>query len=88
MSTKSGLHFISILLFCLSLQNCTTEVNEQKKIVYINSYHQGHPSSDEIMDGFIRNMPADSFDVYSWYMDTKRNPSKQFILTKASQLID
>ena len=32
MTIKRGLHLIGILLFFLSLQNCKTEVNEQKKI--------------------------------------------------------
>lgn len=74
--------FISGVLF----QNCTPD--RRMKIVYINSYHNGHPSSDEIMEGFIKNMPLDSFDINSFYMDTKRNSSKEYIKTKAAQLLD
>lgn len=77
---------VLVLLIGLMFQNCSSE--KQKKIVYINSYHHGHPSSDEIMEGFMQHMPADSFDVYSWYMDTKRNPSESFIRNMASQLLD
>lgn len=75
-----------ILITGLLFQHCSSV--SKKKIVYINSYHKGHPSSDEIMDGFIKNMPADSFDIYSYYMDTKRNPSKEFIEKRAAQLFD
>jgi len=67
-------------------QHCSSE--SKTKIVYINSYHKGHPSSDEIMEGFVKNMSADSCDVFSFYMDTKRNPSKEFIQAKAAQLLD
>jgi len=74
------------LLFGMLFQNCTSD--NKTKIVYINSYHKGHPSSDEIMEGFVKNMPTDSFEVISFYMDTKRNPSKEFIQTKAAQLLD
>lgn len=77
------------LLFLLAVvfQSCTTN-NSKKKIVYINSYHKGHPSSDEIMKGFMENIPTDSFKVYFWYMDTKRNPSEKFIQKKARELLD
>jgi ABC-type uncharacterized transport system substrate-binding protein len=88
MNAKKLIYFISVLVCSLVLQNCATEGKNHKKIVYINSYHHGHPSSDEIMEGFIKNMPADSFEVYSWYMDTKRNPSKEYIQDKAVQLLD
>ncbi len=58
------------------------------KIVYINSYHKGHPSSDEIMQGFMKDMPEDSFEIHSWYMDTKRNNSLSYIENKANGLLD
>lgn len=76
------------LLFLVFLfQSCTTD-DGKKKIVYINSYHQGHPSSDEIMQGFMDHIPADSFEVRAWYMDTKRNPSEEYIRKKALELLD
>jgi len=84
------LSLLSVLLIFLItyFQACALKENNKKKIVYINSYHQGHPSSDEIMQGFMDNIPKDSFEVFSWYMDTKRNPSKEFIEKKASGLLD
>ena len=82
------LQTIILLIFIVGLIYPSCSPEHEKKIVYINSYHKGHPSSDEIMDGFIKNMPVDSFSIYSWYMDTKRNPSKEFIEKKAGQLLD
>jgi len=82
---------VSAILFCSLLLGILFSAclpDSKKKIVYINSYHHGHPSSDEIMEGFVKDMPADSFEVFSYYMDTKRNPSKSFIQDKASQLLD
>ena len=84
--SRISLIFISSLLLGILFSACLPE--GKKKIVYINSYHNGHPSSDEIMEGFINNMPADSFEIYSYYMDTKRNTSKDYIQTKAAQLLD
>ena len=76
--------FILSGVLCLS---CTSE-NHKKKIVYINSYHRGHPSSDEIMDAIIGYFPKDSFNVTSFFMDTKRNSSQDYIVNKANQLYD
>lgn len=87
-----SIQFVSIsLLILLSgglLQTCELAKNEKKKIVYINSFHRGHPSSDGIMDGFIQNMPKDSFEIDVYYMDTKRNPSRAHIEQIAAQLYD
>ncbi len=58
------------------------------KIVYVNSYHQGHPPSDEITAGLMENLPADSFEVIAYFMDTKRNPSQEYIESKAAALLD
>lgn len=84
------LKYVCIMVFIfltgIIFQHCSSE--SKKKIVYINSYHKGHPSSDEIMEGFIKNMPADSFDISSFYMDTKRNPSKEYIQKTAIRLLD
>jgi len=82
---RSGIAIL-ILITGLLFQDCSPE--SIKKIVYINSYHKGHPSSDEIMEGFVKNMPADSFDVYSFYIDTKRNTSTEYIENKARILLD
>lgn len=34
------------------------------------------------------NMPADSFEINAWYMDTKRNTSHSYIENKANDLLD
>jgi ABC-type uncharacterized transport system substrate-binding protein len=79
-----------LLFFMLSLHviGCNQERNDRKAVVYINSYHRGHPSSDEIMDAVIESFPRDSFDLASFFMDTKRNPSQEHIENVAAQLID
>lgn len=80
--------FVILLIFSgIVVFSCIQE-KSKKKIVYINSYHKGHPSSDEIMKGFMDNIPTDSFEVRSWYMNTKRNPTEEFIEKKALELLD
>jgi ABC-type uncharacterized transport system substrate-binding protein len=69
-------------------QSCHQEENSKKKIVYINSYHRGHPPSDRITEGLIENLPADSFELTAHFMDTKRNPSKGYIEIRAAELLD
>lgn len=76
------------ILMCLFFQSCQLEQKQKKLVTYINSFHRGHPSSDDIMDGILENLPADSFEIDTYFMDTKRNPSKDHILQMASQLLD
>lgn len=70
------------------LTACRKSEKTKKKIVYVNSYHQGHPSSDEIMNAVAESFPADSFDLTTFLMDTKRNTSTAFIEEKAATLAD
>ena len=78
-----------VSVFVLPLfQSCRHQDNARTKIVYVNSYHRGHPPSDEITAGFIENLPADSFEIIAYFMDTKRNPSQEYIENRAAELLD
>lgn len=76
----------SIILFGIIQISCPQTT--KNKIVYINSYHHGHPSSDEIMEAVIEYFPEDSYEMYGYYMDTKRNPSINYIEKTAAELYD
>ena len=82
--------FIPLLALCIGMifQKCTPRESEKKVVTYINSFHRGHPSSDDIMDGILENFPTDSFDIDTYFMDTKRNPSRDHIEKIAAQLFD
>lgn len=54
----------------------------------MNSYHRGHPSSDEIMDAILGSFSSDSFALVHYFMDSKRNPSNAFIKERAATLFD
>jgi ABC-type uncharacterized transport system substrate-binding protein len=81
---------ISLLMVAVLLifTMCSPEKKDKKIITYINSFHRGHPSSDDIMDGILENLPADSFEIDTYFMDTKRNPSQEHIQQIAAQLFD
>ncbi len=78
------------LTLCIGIifQMCVPEESEKPVVTYINSFHRGHPSSDDIMDGILENLPADSFEIDTYFMDTKRNPAEAYILQIAAQLFD
>ena len=86
--------FTQVILSLLAIflgtffQTCKPEKKEKKVVTYINSFHRGHPSSDDIMDGILENFPADSFEIDTYFMDTKRNPSKEYIENRAAELFD
>jgi ABC-type uncharacterized transport system substrate-binding protein len=89
MSVKQLPEILLISIFVLTyFQSCRQPDNARKKIVYINSYHRGHPPSDEITAGFMENLPTDSFEIIAYFMDTKRNPSPEYIENRAAELMD
>ncbi len=87
---KSPIRIISLAAILLGIfyPSCKPPEPKKKVITYINSFHRGHPSSDDIMDGILENFPADSFEIDTYFMDTKRNPLKEFIEHRAAALFD
>jgi ABC-type uncharacterized transport system substrate-binding protein len=89
MTSKQFASMLIISVFMLTLfQSCREQYPLKKKIVYINSYHRGHPPSDQITAALIENLPADSFEIFAYFMDTKRNPSREYIENRAAELLD
>lgn len=78
--------FIALLL--CGIPSCTQPGAGKKKVVYINSYHRGFPPSDQITRGVLENLPTDSFEVFSWFMDTKRNTGEAYIRQRVEELRD
>ena len=68
--------------------SCGMQDEGRFKIVYVNSYHQGHPPSDQITAGLMESLPVDSFEVIAHFMDTKRNSSLDYIENQAAALLD
>ena len=66
---------ILLALLLIGLHSCGLQEIEKKKVVYVNSYHRGFPPSDQITEGVLEKLPADSFEIIAHFMDTKRNPS-------------
>ncbi len=72
----------------LGLNSCKTPGLSKKKIVYVNSYHRGFPPSDQITAGVYETLSADSFEIVPYFMDTKRNPSEEYIINRVAGLLD
>jgi ABC-type uncharacterized transport system substrate-binding protein len=78
--------FTACALF--SLQLCNPKGFEKKKIVYVNSYNSSFPPSMQITKGVYETLPTDSFDIVSYFMDSKRNPSENYIKERTNEILD
>jgi ABC-type uncharacterized transport system substrate-binding protein len=87
-SSRPGPLLILSLVILAIISSCGLQDKGKYKIVYVNSYHQGHPPSDQITAGLLESLPADSFEVIAHFMDTKRNPTQEYIEAKAEALLD
>lgn len=77
-----------LVLPVMGLYSCRTQGLKKQKVVYVNSYHRGFPPSDQITAGVYETLPVDSFEIVSFFMDTKRNPSEEYIKTRVAGLLD
>ena len=71
--------------------SCAESTYTGKRILYIDSYHQGWPWNDRIADGIRRVLGDTGVELRIFYMDTKRN-TEEYLKTRAGrrarQLID
>ncbi|KPL23417.1 MAG: hypothetical protein AMS23_06665, partial [Bacteroides sp. SM1_62] len=89
MKSKQLAEILFLSMFVLTFfQSCRQQEMSKKKIVYVDSYHRGHPSSDDMMDGIMESFPADSFEIITYFMDNKRNTSLEFIENRAAEIYD
>ena len=57
-----------------------------KRILYVNSYHLGYAGSDPITRGIESVLDDTAVELRIIYMNTKRNPSEQFIKNEALKI--
>lgn len=70
-------------LFCIACsvagaEEHAAEAYRGKKILWINSYHEGYPWGDGIGRGIRKVLSGTDIDLKVWYMDTLRNRSEAY----------
>jgi len=78
-TTINAIFIFAIWLLLISL-NGTPEAS---RIFYINSYHQGYGSSDEIMRGMNEVFAEKTVILETFFMDTKRQSAEEQIQAQA-----
>ena len=66
------------LLLLILLATCQPE-NKTPNILYINSYHDGYGSSDEITKGIKETLSGKDVNLKILYMDSKRNSDPVYL---------
>ncbi|MBI9071552.1 MAG: hypothetical protein JEY94_08125 [Melioribacteraceae bacterium] len=75
--------YLAIILFiCLSVN-----VSAQKKVLYVDSYHEGYEWSDGITKGIKDNLKSEKVELKVFRMDTKNNPGDSFKKSAAEKAI-
>lgn len=75
---------IILLSLFVMLFGCTEKKN---KVLYLNSYHEGYPSSDEITKAIVEFFSEKEIDLEIFYMDTKQNATAENIKTKKEEFL-
>ncbi|PID41489.1 MAG: hypothetical protein CR981_03230, partial [Proteobacteria bacterium] len=83
---KSILGILTTLLLLMTTLHVQASSFEGKKILFINSYHDGYPWSDGITNGVKRTLADTGVNLKIVWMDTKRNTDETFI-TEAAQRV-
>ncbi len=74
--------FIALFMF-FTLASCQQSGSSKAKIFYINSYHKGYGSSDDVMRALENKLKSDSIELNIFFMDSKRKNSTEQIKQKA-----
>ena len=79
--------FFKYLILVLLIAGCSLPP-AKKSILYINSYHEGYGSSDDIARGIFETLEGKEIDLEVIYMDTKRNLEPEYIERISRQIAD
>ncbi len=69
-------NLLTISLFSFLVYSSCTSV-EKQKILFINSYHDGYPSSDDITAGILEILEGKDVNLEIFYLDSKRYPENE-----------
>ncbi len=58
------------------------------RILYINSYHDGYPSSDDIREGILETLDGKSVNLETFYLDSKRNPEEEKVGARVKEAVE
>jgi len=65
-----------------------SKARPQKKVFYINSYHEGYAPSDEAMDAIRKILSAAGVQLEVFFLDAKRHPETDEILKRSAEALD
>jgi ABC-type uncharacterized transport system substrate-binding protein len=69
-------HKIYLLILTGALLFCSCSLNQKAdeavRIVYVNSYHEGYGSSDDVMEGIVETLQGENIELKKFFLDAKR----------------
>jgi ABC-type uncharacterized transport system substrate-binding protein len=74
----------ALLALCCAAALCA---QERKRVFFLNSYHDGYGSSDDVMRGVRDTLAAANVELETFLMDTKRRSSEVEIEQSAAQAV-
>lgn len=82
------LNYGLLLLIISTSEACTNAIRTQdKRVIYINSYHKGYPASDSIAAGLQQVLEKTGILLTTCYLDTKNDPDSLKIAAKVQAIL-
>ena len=72
---------LSFIVFLFLLSFCAPQKKAQ--ILYVNSYHEGYPMSDEIMNTIKEEFKGKNVELQTFFLDSKQYPQEESIKINA-----
>lgn len=81
--------YILILLVGIPVLSCTQQKKspEEARIFYVNSYHAGYGSSDDVMSGIKETFADEKVELSTFFLDAKRRTSVPEIQQSVSKVL-
>ncbi len=82
--------YLLLLLAGISFLACNrqTKSNESVRIFYVNSYHAGYGSSDDVMEGITETFSDKNVQLKTFFLDTKKKSTNSDIRESVKNVMD
>jgi len=74
-----------VIIGLFFLLSCSSQ-QEGNGIFYVNSYHEGYPSSDDIMAGLEMVLSKEGTPYHKEFLDSKQNNSQEFLDSMSDEI--
>lgn len=74
-----------LLILTIIISGAGCSVSQKSRVLFVNSYHEGYPISDQVMEGAKDELQGKKVDLEFFFLNSKINPENDSIIERSTE---